>query len=71
MNEALKTGIAKGTAPPLDREQGGVMQVRCVGVESCVGPGQPPVFAIQCMVSKRVMTAGDPSIDIQIHGREI
>jgi hypothetical protein len=71
MNEALKTGIAKGTAPPLDREQGGVMPVRCVRVESCVGPGQPPVFAIQCVVSKLVMTAGDPSIDIQIHGREI
>ena len=47
------------------------MPVRSVRVESCIGPGQPSVLAIQCMVSKRVMTAGDPSIDIHIHGREI
>ena len=47
------------------------MPVRCERVESCIEPGQASVFAIQCVVSKLVMTAGDPSIDIQIHGREI
>ena len=47
------------------------MPVRFVHVESCFGPGQPPLFAIQCIVSKRVMKSGEFSIGIHIHGRDI